>query len=183
MRASHFVRVAIAVVAVIAVGAVTVSAPTARATEEPASPDESTTLSISVESGRVARTSIRQGARYLNCAVTVNSPHNSRGAKGVIAKIRYSCSGNVNGTLSLSGYMNVWKPGEYGPYPPQGSNSATRAVGPGASGTIYLPDASRNGLRCYESRRYQAYAKSTLRALGQSRTERLTSGSVGVACP
>lgn len=105
MRASRYVRNATAVVAVIAVGALTISAPTARATEEPAGPGASTKLSISVESGRAARTTIRQGARYLNCAVTVNSPHYSRGAKGVIAKIRYSCSGNVNGTLSLSGYM------------------------------------------------------------------------------
>lgn len=183
MRAAHIVRVAIAAVAVIAVGAVTISAPNARATEEPAVPGESTTLSIREGYDRAARSTIRKGARYLNCTVSVNNPHYSRGAKGVIAKVRYTCSGNVKGTLSLSGYMNVWKPGQYGPYPTQGSNAETRAVGPGASGTMYLPHEDRNGIRCYGSRYYQAWAKSTLRPLGQSRTDRLNSGAVRPKCP
>lgn len=180
MKAAYAVKLAIGV---IAAGVLTISAPAAQAVEEPVDSGESVTLSISDESGRVERSSIRSGAKYLNCTVTINNPHYSRGAKGVIAKIRYSCSGNTPGTISLSGHMNRWKPGQYGPFPSMGSNSTTKAVGPGSSGTMYLPSASRNGIGCYESHRYKAYGKSTLRALGQSRTNRLYSAAVGVACP
>jgi hypothetical protein len=165
------------------VGALTISASAARATEGSVGGGESsTTLSIKAHPAKVART-IRTGTKYLNCQVSVNDPHYSKGAKGVIAKVRYTCTGNVKGSLSLSGYMNVFKAGQYGPFPSQGSNAETRVVGPGSAGTMYVPHQDRNGLRCYGSYYYQAFAKSTLRALGQSKTDRLNSGAKRPKCP
>lgn len=79
--------------------------------------------------------------------------------------------------------MNVFKAGQHGPFPPQGSNAETRAVGPGSTGTMYVPHQDRNGLRCYKGYYYQAFAKSTLRALGQSRTDRLNSAAKTARCP
>lgn len=115
----------------------------------------------------------------LVCAVTVDNPHYSSGSNGVIAKVRYSCTGNTTGTLTISAYLESHAPGEYGPYYPDASNTGVqRAVGPGVSGTVYVPKAGLPGIPCRMTYWYDAWASTKLVAAGQTRSGTPSSNTV-----
>lgn len=108
--------------------------------------------------------SVDVGATYISCTITVDNPHYSTGAAGVITKIRYTCSGTAAGTLQVNGNLYKYAPGTYGPYTPKASNNQSRAVGPGASGTVYVPADSLPGINCNMSHWFYGTAFSTLSA-------------------
>lgn len=99
----------------------------------------------------------------LKCLVKINNPHYSSGAPGVIAKMTYNCWGNTSGVLYLSGWLTRYSPGQTGPFTPQASNTGiTRNVGPGATGTAYIPASTQPGLNCNVNHWYYGSGESVL---------------------
>jgi hypothetical protein len=127
-------------------------------------------IAVVVGSVAVASGSAPVGAstRTPNCSVTVDNPHFSKGAGGVIAKVRYLCTGNTNGALQIDAYIEGHSPREYGPYAPDASNTLGTSVGPGSKGTVYVPREEESGLRCRVKYWYSAWAASTLTMAGQT---------------
>lgn len=122
---------------------------------------------------------VSAGVRVINCAVTVDNPHYSKGAQGVIAKVRYTCTGNTTGSLRIDGYLTRYPSGQMGPYAPVRQNVGTvRSVGPGASGTVYIPADGTRGAACDMSDFYHAWSRATLTAEGQVKSGAPKSGVV-----
>jgi hypothetical protein len=113
----------------------------------------------------------------LTCKVTMDIPHYSSGAPGVIAKVRYSCFGNSSGILGVNANLFMFAPGTVGPYVPRASNSENRPVGPGSTGTVYVPSVSLPGIACSVSQRYFADAFISLSAGPSSGTGYVKSNS------
>lgn len=117
-------------------------------------------------------------AGSLVCNVTANNPHYSAGAPGVIAKIRYTCTGNISGTLGVNANLYRFAPGTTGPYVPRASNNQSRPVGPLAAGTVYVPADSLPGIVGKLSDRYYAAAFLTPNAGPSSSTGSVRSNTV-----
>lgn len=117
-------------------------------------------------------------ARELTCDVAVNNPHYSTGAKGVIVKIRYTCSGNMSGQLLIDGKLYRYAPGTVGPYEPRATNKESRGVGPLAVGTVYVPDEGTPGIYCNLNHWYNAAAFITLTAGGSASSATVASNTV-----
>ncbi len=125
-----------------------------------------------------------QGARVLVCNVTADNAHYSRGARGVIGKLRYSCRGNTFGVLEMDAYLTRHRAGATGPFPPAATSlGVTRSVGPGAKGTVYVPASGRRGVRCDEGFLYSVDGRATLVGAGQTQTGAPRSESVRPRCP
>lgn len=101
-------------------------------------------------------------AGSLVCDVTVDSPHYSTGAAGVIAKLRYSCVGNLQGELKMDLNLYRYSPGAAGPYAPRANNYENRVVTGGSTGTMYVPAQTQGGIYCNTSHWYFAYADLVL---------------------
>ncbi len=171
----------------IAASASTPSFAKARITEEPAG-SQSFTLTLTEPPAKspnpsegpqtLGGISLGGGTRSLTCNVTVDNPHYSNGAAGMIAKVKYSCMGNMSGTLRASGNIYRYKPGEYGPYAPRASNTGSAAVGPLAASTLmYLP-AAPGGIHCNMNHWYYADAYLTLVAGPSANSTSVTSATV-----
>ena len=50
-------------------------------------------------------------AQQLTCNVWIDNPHYSRRAPGVVAKVRYVCTGNMVGTLGVHANLYKYAPG------------------------------------------------------------------------
>lgn len=140
------------------------------------------TLALGLQAAPANATTV--ATQYLACNVTIDNPHYSSGAPGVIAKVRYSCTGNTGGYLTVDAFIERHRQGEMGPYMADAQNlDVTRAVGPGSTGTVYVPAASQPGLPCYEAQWYHAWGSATLRAAGQVKSGSVSSGTVHPNCP
>lgn len=146
------------------------SSPAQAAPAEETSP--TATLAITTSDGA----SLTAGV--LSCDVTVDNPHYSTGAAGVIAKVRYTCTGNMSGTLGINANLYRYAPGTVGPYVPRASNNVSRPVGPLAVGTVYVPAGGTSGILCNTSHWYYAAAFLTLSAGPSSNTGTVSSNTV-----
>jgi hypothetical protein len=99
---------------------------------------------------------------YLDCDVSINDAHYSKKSPGVIAKVRYSCSGNVAGSLVFDGYLYKWKPGTDPGAPKATHLGVVRSVGPGSTSTVYIPRQELPGINCNPNHWYEAIANITL---------------------
>lgn len=106
------------------------------------------------------------GVQWLRCSVWYNNPHYSPGAPGVIAKLRYSCVGNTDARLYAFRTIYRYRPSEAGPYEPKAEIGDYTFVGPGSTGTLYVPDESQPGLNC--NLQYWYFAKAYVSLVGIS---------------
>jgi hypothetical protein len=105
-------------------------------------------------------------ATTITCVLKTNNPHYSSGAGGVIAKATTLCTvvgTPIPATVVVNGFMNIWKAGTYGPYPPVGENTNTYAPVPyDVTKTMYMPASSKPGLPCHAGYKASAYATIVL---------------------
>lgn len=103
-------------------------------------------------------------AESLVCDVSIDDPHYTPRATptGVIAKLRYSCVGNMQGELKVDLNLYRYAPGTVGPYAPKANNYETPVVYGGSVGTIYVPAERLGGIYCNKTHWYYAYANVTL---------------------
>lgn len=111
-----------------------------------------------------------------NCSVSVDNPHYSNGANGVIAKVRVNCTGLrteywVNGSLSR--------------VPKVGPGLKVKGLSRDGGETLvprifYIPDRGENGDACSSSTYYQASGVITLE---NGKKHSGTSNRVKVNCP
>lgn len=180
-RRRHRTRVSVFATLFVASLALTSPPANARADEssskEPSAPPSSKTWTLRIEPSAPnigpadlqpdSTTTTQVAALFLECNLTVEDPHYSSGASGVIFKIRYSCVGNTAGTLNVTGELYRWKPDNaYWQVNPRAMNVVSRPVGPGVSGTVYIPPASANGIFCSLTNYYYGGGYATLHAGG-----------------
>ena len=110
------------------------------------------------------------------CTATINNPHYSSGAGGVIFKTRITCT--VNATLELSG--TLMEGTQVGPGPVVRSSVETRSQMGGVTTTWYTPLEGRAGAPCHRASYY--WGSITLRAYGGT-IGATSSPHVKVTCP
>lgn len=125
------------------------------------------------------------GLAFLSCYVTVDNPHYSFGANGVIAKVRYSCAGNTSGRLEFDAYLGRKSAVSTGDsYSVAASNiDVYRSVKNGSTGTVYVPAQTKSGVTCSEYYYFKAWSNFKLTGVFQTQYGNESSGSVRPNCP
>ncbi|HVV75896.1 MAG TPA: hypothetical protein VHC43_07655 [Mycobacteriales bacterium] len=99
---------------------------------------------------------------------TIDDPHYSTGAPGVIVKIRTTCVGDVPTTLQVYGYLYQRPPGFIGPPQLAATNSKSyNFVGGTMTWTMYVPNGSVPGLPCHPKYKYSASMTGAINGVQQ----------------
>ncbi|MDN5761650.1 MAG: hypothetical protein L0H41_04970 [Microlunatus sp.] len=111
-------------------------------------------------------------AREPQCRVTMDTPHYSSGAKGMIAKARFSCDTSasqvyVSNSVGIKGPCDKplpngvpdldWDNGKYGCKQSAAAGYSTVTVKSGKTETRYAPASGQPGLKKVTGKYYRAY--------------------------